>query len=386
MSLRCPRCSSALSPADDVGAGVVSCTCGVFFVTSEARKKLFVWLKVAEQTWADVLAQGKRGPPCACGATMLTASLKGVAVDGCATCDGLLLDPGELKRLTGLAEPATAPAVSTEPAQQPSDVAGTDSGLELARPVRARRDAPAAATHDEPVPYGDLGRVYLPSRDALAAFVGGPRAFHLLQVKSDIGGGVLGVPVNQPFQWTVSTGLGTATIGPDDDSTARQLLAFVTGNLVSSRFVLRDPRDNPLLVFVRKTRALLNAVVEVQYADDERPLGTITRSVVGFALDLVDEGGRPALRFEKRLGDVWGFSVVAPGGRKIGDVTRGFGNVEMDMSLLGGFGLERSIRRDDFELTFDEDVPTATKALGVAATFLVAHTSSGPGGITSLFD
>lgn len=356
--MRCPRCSSPLAPADDVGAGVLACSCGVFFVTSDARVKLFAWLRVAEETWSAVLAQGKRGPTCACGAPMQTASLKGVTVDGCGSCGGLLLDPGELRGLTGLHEPA-AP-------QQPEPVAS------------AAGAAPLSSSQA-------LGRVFLPSREALDVFVGASRSFHLLQVKSQVGGELLGMPVNQPFQWTVSNGTMTGTIRPDDDSTARQLLAFVTGNVVSSRFLLRDGRDNPLLVFVRKTK-LLNAVVDVLHADDERPLGRITRSVVGMALDIADARGEPALRFEKRLGDIWGFSVVDPHDRKIGDVTRGFANVEVDMTLLGGLDVERSVRRDDFELAFADDASLPRRALGVAATFLVAHTSSGPGGLTALFD
>lgn len=360
MSLRCPRCAAALSPADDLGVGVLACTCGAFFVTREARVKLLAWLRIGEDTWTLVLEQGKRGPGCACGATMQTASLKGVTVDGCASCGGLLLDPGELRSLTGLEEGARAGG-------------GPDQGA-----------SPARAADAVPEPHG-LGRVFVPSRQALATFAGSSLAYHLLQSKSEIGGGVLGLPVNQPFQWTVSSGMATATIGPDDDSVARQLLAFVTGNLVSSRFLLRDGRDDPMLALLRKTRALINAQLEVRWADDEQPLGEITRSVVGFALDIADARGAPVLRFEKHLGDLWGFSVVDPRNRKIGDVARGFSNVELDVSVLGGFGLERSVRRDDFTLTFHEDVPLHHKALAVAATFLVAHTSSGPGGIMALF-
>lgn len=357
MSLRCPRCSGPLAPATDVGDEVYGCGCGAFFIARAARLKLLAWLRVGDETWSHILEQGRRGPGCACGETMRTASLKGVTVDGCAACGGLLLDPGELRSLTGLEEPAASPA-APEPA------------------------APAPASDE---PRFEHGRVFTPARQALAAFAG-PRAFHLLQVKSHIGGGIVGAPVNQPFQWTVSSGTTTGTITADDDSTARQLLAFVTGNMVSSRFMLRDGRDNPLLVFVRKTRAFVKAQAEVLWADDEKPLGEITKSAVGLAIDIADARGRPALRFEKRRGDIWGFSVVDPGGRKIGDVTRGFGHVELDASLLGGFGLERSVRRDDFDLTFDEDAPAEAKALALAATFLVAHTTSGPAGVMALFD
>ncbi len=328
----------------------------MFFVTGGARANLLVWLRVPDETWTMLLAEGRRGPTCCCGAVMQTAPLKGVSVDGCSSCGGLLLDPGELKRLTGLEE------------RTPAATATTDNYV--------------------PVHGGDLselGRVYVPARQALEVFVQ-PRSFHLLQVKSEVGGGILGVPVNQPFQWTLSNGRDNGLIGPDDESAARQLLAFVTGNLVSSRFCLRDGRENPMLVFVRRSRALVKAHVDVLVADDEAPLGEITKSVVGLALDISDARGRPALRFEKRLGDIWGFTVVDPGGRPIGDVARGFSTLEVDTSLLGGIDMGRSVRRDDFQLQLDDAVSPEHTALALAATFLVAHTSSGPAGITAFFD
>lgn len=359
--MRCPRCAALLGDATSVGPGVMTCTCGVFFVTNEARLKLLAWLQppIDESTWAMVLDHGRKGPTCACGAAMKTAKLKAIEVDGCASCGGLLLDPGELRKLTGLDEGARATATAT----------GSSS------------------------PSIGIGREFAPARQAVSSFVTSSRAFHLLQVKSQVGGAVVGLPVNQPFQWTMSNGMQTGTIEPDDESTARQLLAFVTRNLVSSRFVLRDGRDNPMLAMVRRTSGLVQAALDVHYADDDALVGTITKGVVGLSLDLEDARGAKVLRFEKRLGDVWGFTVANPAGVKVGDVTRGFGNVEMDMTLLGGFDMERSVRRDDFHLTFepaaggvDVDVAPTAKALAVAATFLVAHTSFGPAGLTSLFN
>ena len=126
------------------------------------------------------------------------------------------------------------------------------------------------------------------------------------------------------------------------------------------------------------------------YRYDEKPLGVVTKSVVGLALDLDDARGKLVLRFEKRLGDIWGFTVVDPRGQKIGDVSRGFSNIEVDVSVLGGIGLDRSMQRDDFELTFDEvsvdALSVEVKALVIAATFLVAQTSSAGSGAASLFD
>lgn len=301
---------------------------------------------------------------------MQTANLKGVTIDGCPACGGLLLDSGELTALTGLEEKRPEGAQSS-----PSSSSSSSSV--------------ASAAASLPEQGGDLGRVYVPARQALAGFVENSRSFHLLQAKSEVGGAILGVAVNQPFQWTIENGLTFASIGPDDESTGRQLLAFVTGNMVASRFLLSDGRDNPMLVLARKTVALVSARLDVLLAGDEKPIGSIKKSVVGFSLDINDARGDCVLRFEKHAsrGDVWGFTVVDKRGAVVGSVSRGFGNIEADVSILGGFGVERSVRRDDFSLDFEDvDVPAEHKGLALAALFLVAHTTNGPAGVTALFD
>ncbi len=347
MKNACPRCAATLEAADDIGAGVFACGCGAYFVTHDARLRLLAFLRVSPDVWLQVLQQGKRGPNCTCGAVMLTATLKGVTVDGCDKCGGLLLDPGELRALSGLTE----------------------------------RKPPAVASAVDAMPARDNIGMFVPPRQALNAFVGSALAFHLLQAKGEVAGLLA---VNQPFQWTVNNGMLTGSIGPDDNSTARQLLAMVTGNLVSSRFVLKDARDNPMLAFVRRTNALLSARIAVHYTDNDAAIGHITKGIAGISLDVTDADDNAVVGFEKHLGDLWGFTVVDPSGRKLGDVTRGFGNVEFDVGFIGG-GLQRSVRRDDFELSFVRDVSDTLKALAIAATFLVAHTSSGPAGLTALF-
>jgi Zn-finger nucleic acid-binding protein len=336
----CPRCNGALTARDDIGPGVLGSSCGAFFVTGDARKKLIAWLHVSEETWAFVLSQGKRGPKCDCGQAMATSTLKGVEIDGCASCGGLLLDHGELTKLTGLDEGPVP---------------------EVASAVMPERET-------------SLGREFTPSRAALAGF-SSTRRFHLLQAKSSPAPGVV-APINEPFEWTVSNGLTTGSITAFDDSTARQLLAFVTGNLVSSRFVLRDGRDNPVLVFLRRTKALVYAEVEVRYADDDELIGTVTSSLARFSVDAKDARDRVLLHFDKGILRVLTF-VVKRGAEEIGTLARQLNNIEMDASLLGGYQIQRSLHREDYELNVVVDLTTTESALALGALFLIAQASHG---------
>lgn len=360
----CPRCEDSLVSADDIGEGVLSCACGVIFVTQVACQRLLHWLGIAEQTWQMLLQEGHRGPTCACGTWMQTTSMKGVTVDGCLLCGGLLLDPGELRRLTGLAEnPRPRHEVSTEPYPSPYPAA---SGV-----------GDAIDVHDDGDGFsqdlGALGRVYLPARDATLNFVEG-RAYQLLQVKSQFGGEWFGMPVNQPCQWTVANGRETGGIVSDNESLLGQLLAFSSKSWLTSRYLLSDGRQNPMLLLRRRTRALALSSLDVCFADDETLIGRVTRGVVGLSLEIQDAHGVALLHLKKRLGDIWGFTVLDTEGKKCGDISRGFANIEMDHSLLGGLSMDRSLRRDDFHLVIDDEVSSEHRVLLIASLFLVAIT------------
>lgn len=338
---KCPRCGRGLADATAHAEGVRLCACGCFFVDDVARGRLFHFLRVAPAVWAELLAHAtRRGPTCACGAAMQTFALKGVVVDGCAACGGLLLDPSELTALTGVAEPA-----------------------------RAAPAAPAA-----PDPRADVADVaalgmHAPAKDAAAAFFGASTGFKLLQATAET---LLHGPRNRPRHWTVHSGMSVGTLSPDeDDGVMRQAIGFLTGNLLSSTFVLRDGRGAPMLRIKRQSKALVFTSLEVAYADDERPFATLAGGMT--RIDAKDPRGALLLSIVRRAALVPRATVQDESGRPCGEIERSFQHVEVDVSLLGGLELDRSLARDDWDLRVDDDMPVQWRALAVCGLFVLAH-------------
>jgi len=131
----CPRCLSELRPLKErLGGGEECPSCGSVWL--DAGLLTNVVGRAALQRVVTAAARGKRRcrgcgealaytpncPTCgeepvacpACGRELLTVSLRGVEVDVCDACEGVLLDPGELGELRAL-EP-DAPPVPAAPA------------------------------------------------------------------------------------------------------------------------------------------------------------------------------------------------------------------------------------------------------------------------------
>jgi hypothetical protein len=342
----CPRCSGSLVAADGVGAGVGRCEgCGAFVCTGDARRALTRWLRIDDELWTQLLQAGRRGPTCPlCPATLRTFTLKSVAVDGCGDCGALLLDPGELQRLTGVAEPAPPPS--------PAGPRGESGSAENAGPS------------DDVVVPGAVGRIYLDPRLALHGFVGDTPWIQLAQERQ-VGEGLLGVEFGNAY--TVRTPDAAGRIALSEGLGARVLLAFA-GGLLRSRYVLTDPRGTPTLSLVRSFEKLVMSRLEVRLwapdAEDGELLGSVERTfrVVAAAYDLKDMRGRVFARLERPVLSLWQFRLFDEQGALVGAVAKQW----------SGFSTEWLTDGDDFGIDFGGRAWTVEqRAVILAATLAI---------------
>ncbi len=300
----CPRCRQPLLESD-VGNGVVRCgACGCFVCTPIAASNLRRFLAVDDRLWAEILAVGGRGPACAgCATAMKVANLKGVVVDGCLACGAILLDPGELQRLTGRAEPTLASA----PPPPPTSTAPT---------------APTAPTAAElPLP----GRQFSPPIDALRAFIGTTSGVQLSQLRHHNTG--LGIAFDQGARYVVRTMAGSGVLRRQEDARAfltRMLLAALT----RQRFELLTPSEAPMLIlerhFEKVVMSRLDVFLDDGAGDPGRTIGVVERN---FALtqsryELKDASGSVFARLIRPMTSLWQFRLETAAGAPSGAIAK----------------------------------------------------------------
>jgi hypothetical protein len=332
----CPRCQAELSTSD-VGDGVLRCIgCGSFVCRPEARQKLCRFLRVDEGIWTGLLATGGRGPSCPlCATGMRVINLKGVTVDGCGACGALLLDPGELMRLTGRAEgpppvPAVTLATHTLAATAPSPAAVTSSSSSSEQPIEVLHD---------------VGRVHVPPQVALAHFFDRAPWVQVRQERPPhtMGGAFV---VDTGTRYAVSTPAGSGMLHRDEGPMALLARMFL-GSLVKQRFVLKDTRDNPMLVLDRRFEKLVLSRLDVALdvgGDPGRHLGTVERNlrVIDTRYELKDPRGQVWARLVRPFTSLWQFHLETPDGQRSGAVAKQW----------SGFATEFFSDADDFGVDF----------------------------------
>jgi hypothetical protein len=323
----CPRCSGGLVAAADVGAGVGRCEgCGSFVCTGDARRALTRWLRVDEAVWSGLLAEGRRGPVCPlCPATLRTFALKAVTVDGCGDCGALFLDPGELARLTGVAEPPVPPG--TPPPSSPVPGAATT----------------ASDDNDGVIAPGSVGRIYADPEVALQRFLGDAPWVQLVQERQ-LGEALLSVELGN--RYTVRTPEGSGGIALSAGSAARLLLAFA-GGLLRSQYLCTDARGTPTLWFARSFERLVLSRLEVRLwapdVEDGALLGTVERSfrIASTRYELKDARGRVFAQLERPLLSLWQFRLRDPAGAEIGGIAKQWSGLATEWLTDGDdFGID----------------------------------------------
>lgn len=318
----CPRCSAAVRAAHDVGAGVGRCDgCGCYLCTGDARSHLTRWLGVDEQVWDELVRQGRRGPGCTlCAGALRTFALKAITVDGCEHCGALLLDPGELTRLTGVAE---APPPSSPAPPSPVVAAGFS-----AEPI---------------VDPSALGRVYASPDVALANFLATTPWVELVQQRQ-VAEELLSLEFGN--RYVVRTPHGSGSIAVDEGMGAALARMFL-GGLLRSRYTLRDPRDTPTLTLIRSFEKLVLSRLDVALwngDDDGKPLGSVERSfrLASSAYELKDARGRCFARLERPVLSLWQFRLLDERGEAVGAIAKQW----------AGLATEWFTDADDFSVDF----------------------------------
>lgn len=319
-SAQCPRCQQSLVDSD-VGAGVVRCVgCGCFVCTPIAAGHLRRFLVVHDSVWAEVLALGGRGPPCpGCATGMKVANLKGVVVDGCPACGMLLLDPGELQRLTGRDEPP----LSSSSSSPSSPVARSDDEVEERLP----------------------GRVFAPPIEALGAFLGTTSWVQLSQLRQHDTG--LTFTIDQGARYVVRTPSGSGVLRRQESAGALLARLFVAP-FRRQRFELLDARENPVLILERHFEKVIMSRLDV-FLDDGagdpgRALGVVERnfSLLESRYELKDASGGVFARLIKPTLSVWQFRLETAAGLASGAVAKHW----------SGFVTEWLSDADDFGVDF----------------------------------
>ena len=314
----CPRCSARVAAADEVGAGVGRCGgCGCYLCTGEARAHLTRWLGVDEGVWGELLRQGRRGPACTlCGGALRTFPLKAITVDGCDRCGALLLDPGELTRLTGLAE-APPPPTAT-----------------------ASNDGAGAASSIDP---SSLGRVYAPADVVLGAFLGAVPWVELVQQRQ-VAESVLSLEFGNRYVVRTPQGSGSIVV---EEGVGAALARMFLGGLLRSRYTLRDARDTPTLTLTRSFEKLVLSRMDVALwagDDDGKPLGSVEKSfrVASAAYELKDARGRCFARLLRPAVSLWQFRLLDERGEVVGAIAKQW----------AGLATEWFTDADDFSVDF----------------------------------
>lgn len=353
-SVGCPRCSAAVASAPDVGTGVGRCGgCGCWLCTGEARARLTGWLSVDARVWEELLRQGARGPACTlCGKMFRTVSLKGVVVDGCDSCGALLLDPGELSRLTGLEE---APPPAT-----PNLV-------------------------DDPPLHADgakLGKIYGDPSGLLANFLGEVRWLELVQERQ-YGEQMLSLEFGN--RYTVRAPSGSGHIFAEG-GTAAALARMLLGGLLRSRYTMCDSRETPFLTLRRSFDRLVLSRMDVALSsgtDDGRLLGSVERNLrlLTSSYDLVDARGRRFARLERPVLSLWQFRLLDERDRPVGAIAKQW----------SGFATEVFTDADDFGIDFGNVTWSPEQravVLGAALAIDLDHfeRKGGLSSVASLFD
>jgi hypothetical protein len=310
----CPRCQGAFA-VSDVGRCVGRCVgCGAFVCTPDARRKLCRFLKVDEHIWTTLLAAGGRGAPCPmCPTRMSLVNLKGVTVDGCGGCGALLLDPGELMRLTGRDE---GPAIASSSSSSPSLSAS-----------------------------GGLGRVHTPPNQALRGFLERAPWVQLRQERPQVVAGGL-VAVDLGTRYAVTTPEGAGLLTRQEGAAALVARIFLTP-LVTQRFSWRDPRDNPMIILERRFEKLVLSRLDVALDDGGDPgarLGTVERNLrlVDTRCELKDARGVVFARLVRPTLSLWQFRLETAAGTASGAVAKQW----------SGLATEAFSDADDFGVDF----------------------------------
>jgi Zn-finger nucleic acid-binding protein len=343
----CPRCSAGIAAADDVGAGVGRCGgCGCYLCTGDARAHLIRWLGVDERVWNDLVLHGRRGPACTlCSGrgTMQTFPLKGITVDGCGDCGALLLDPGELSKLTGLAE-----------APSPSSSSSSSSSSHIAAPEPIADIRPDTSA---------LGRVYAAPDVALDNFVGTVSWVELAQHRQHLES-CLSLEFGNRYVVRTPQGSGSLVV---DEGVASALARMFLGGLLRSRYTLRDASDTPVLTLVRSFEKLVLSRMDValwSMNDDGRALGSVERSfrVASSAYELVDARGRCFARLERPTLSLWQFRLQNERGDVVGAIAKQWADL----------ATEWFTDADDFSIDFGATPWTpAQRAVIVAAALAI---------------
>ena len=337
----CPRCQQSLV-ASDVGAGVVRCVgCGAFACTPVASSALRVFLGVDDAVYTELLATGGRGPPCpGCATTMRVARLKGVTVDGCPACGALLLDPGELRSLTGRDEPPLSSSSSSSPSSLDFD----------------RRDHEPA----EQLP----GRQYAPPATALKQFLGTTPWVQICQVRPERMAMML--IAHTANQYVVRTPAGSGSLVRQEDAGAMLARLFLA-TFTRQQFTLRDASDNPILLLERHFEKLITSRLDVFLDDAGDPglrLGTVERN---FALmetryELKDARGVVFARVIRPVTALWKFRVETAAGAPVAMLAKEW----------TGIMNEYMTNADDFSIDFGAHPWTIEqRAVIVAATLSI---------------
>ncbi|HEY1097569.1 MAG TPA: phospholipid scramblase-related protein [Myxococcota bacterium] len=334
----CPRCQQSLA-ASDVGAGVLRCVaCGCFVCQPAATTQLRRFLRVADDVWAELLEHGGRGARCsACTAQMRIANLKGVVVDGCPACGTLLLDPGELQRLTGRAEPAHVPAV----VGRADDVDHVDHVDHV--------DAHDHVEHDAgPLP----GRVFVPPRVGLQNFLGSTPWVQLSQQRHVQ---ALTFSIDVGARYLVRTADGSGTVGRLEGPAALLKRMFL-GAFMRQPFSLKDPRDNPLLVLERHFDRLLRSRLDVFLDDGARDpgdkLGSVERDFAWTETryELKDARGAVFARLVRPALKLWQFRLERADGVVVGAVAKQWSGLVTEwLSDSDDFGIDFGTHRWSLE-------------------------------------
>jgi Zn-finger nucleic acid-binding protein len=270
------------------------------------------WLGIDDRVWSELVQHGRRGPACTlCTAVLRTFPLKGVTVDGCEGCGALLLDPGELKTLTGMHEPPPPPTSA-------GSTTATSTGS-----TTATSTATSTATGGPAPDLSALGRVYLDPAAALSLFLGDVGWVSLVQQRQ-VAEALLSLEFSN--RNVVQTAAGSGRIVVEEGAGAA-LLRMFTGGLLRSRYVLRDARDNPVLSLRRSFEKLVLSRLDVELwsgDDDGRQLGSVERSfrVLSSAYELVDAHGRRFARLERPTMSLWQFHLIDERGEVVGAIAK----------------------------------------------------------------
>jgi hypothetical protein len=232
---------------------------------------------------------------------MKAARLKGVVVDGCLECGVLLLDPGELQRLTGRDEGA----VAADPSSVPTSSTPSTS----------------------PEPTERLpGRVFAAPIAVLRNFLGNAPWVQVSQQRQQaVVGGLFVVDGGKTY--FIRTPAGSGTLRRQEDATALLKRMFL-GAFVKQRFVMTDPRDQPMLVIDRASEKLVMNRLLVSLDDGTGDpgcgLGSIesTLSVVETRYELRDARGTPFANLVRPALSSWTFELRTMNNVVVGRVAK----------------------------------------------------------------